>query len=146
RKSFAAIVAGEDDDRILSKAVSVQGFDNSADLNVQILNHPLISFLRAAVEIGEWTATRPQSLRFCLVTRRFPRPVRRVEMQTEQERPPGLRAPIDYVDGPAAEQVRQVARLMEFYIVVPEIVADPVGVRIVIESAPAKTEEVIVTA
>ena len=52
-----------------------------------------------------------QALRFCLVPGRFPWPVRRVEVQAEQERLAGPRIVRMTVDGPITEQVRQIPAL-----------------------------------
>src|SRR5690348_9331718 len=83
RKALAAVVAGEDDDRVLEDAVGTQCLCHTADLKVHALNHALICFLRAAIEIGQPATFK--ALRFRLVSGSLPRPVRGIEVQAEEE-------------------------------------------------------------
>ncbi len=66
-------------------------------------------------------------------------------METDQKRPCGFRIAIDNVHGAAAEQFRQITRLVQLHVSVPEIVLlIRAGVGIVIHGAAAETVEVIV--
>ena len=84
-ESLAAVVAGEDDDRVVREAMHPERLDHAADLHVHCLDHPLIGLLRPAVIVPQVRRSEPR--RLGLISGRFPRPVRRVEMQAQQERP-----------------------------------------------------------
>src|ERR1700733_9050371 len=83
-ESFPAVVTGEYNYRVVRQTVLAQRFKNTDYLKIHLLNHALIRLLRASIEIKQ--SRWPEAVRFCLVTRRFPGPVRRVEMQTHQKR------------------------------------------------------------
>ena len=96
--------------------------------------------------VGRQSA-RFQALGFRLVAGRFPRPVRRIEMQAEREGLARLRVAVDDVDGAIAEQFGGVAHLLDGHVVVPEIgLVIGAFVPIVVDAAAAESVEVIVAA
>ena len=90
--------------------------DDTPYLKVEGFDHALIDFLGAAVEVDEAVACK--ALRFRVVCGRFPRPVRRVEVQAEQKRAAGLRIAVHDIHRVAAEQFGEVAHLVDRHIVV----------------------------
>ena len=93
---------------------------------------------------------RANALRLCLITRRFPRPMRRVEMETDEEGLPGFCIVINCRYGTVADQVCQISGLVDLHIAIPQIVGIGVGwsgfVCEIIEATPAKAPEVVVAA
>ena len=100
-EAFPAVVAGEDDNRVVSHSIGVERLKDAADLAIQIFDHAPIRFLRATVEVCEPTV--PETPGFCFVSRPFPRPVRRGEVQAEQEWLAGFGITVHHVDSVAAE-------------------------------------------
>src|SRR5262249_14433890 len=85
--------------------------------------------------------------RLRLVARPLPWPVRRIEMEADQERLVGLRIGIYRVDGAGTELVGEIADLMDLDVLVPQIMLlTPVDVREIVHCLAADTEEVVVTA
>ena len=115
--ALATIVAGEDDDRVLRHAVRIERLQYPADLQIHLLDHPLIGALGAAVEMEQAV----EALRLRLVARSLPRPMRRVEMQADEKGLSGLGVFVDDIDGAAPQQIGQIAGLTGFRIVFPEI-------------------------
>ena len=80
----------------------------------------------------------------------FPRPVRRVEMQAQEEGLSGRRVVGDHLDRAVAEQVGEVAVLMDQCVLIPEVVGRSIGcaglVGEVVELAAAEAVEVVVSA
>ena len=68
-----------------------------------------------------------EALRFRLVARSLPRPVRGVEVQTDEKGLPGLGISVDDIDGAAAQQIGQIAGLSDFRIVIPQILVSLAG-------------------
>ena len=89
-------------------------------------------------------------LRQRLVVRTLPGPVRRVEMQADEEWFSLFDVAIDRLDGLFGEQIRQVTSLVNFDIVVPEIVGIGLGaarlMREVVQIASAESPEMVVAA
>ena len=76
---------------------------------------------------------------------RLPRPVRRIEMQTEQKGLAGTRIIADHLYGMIAEKVCGITRLGDWSIIVPEIGrSGSARVQIVIHGAAAITVEMVV--
>src|SRR5438105_9581260 len=88
-------------------------------------------------------------LRFGLIAGSFPWPVRRIEVQAEEERLLGRGIVLDYRHSALAQQIGQVSRLVNLRVVIPKVVA--IGVRRaglvseVIQRAGPKAPEVIVS-
>ena len=144
-EALAAIVAGEDHDGVAGDAVALDRLQHAADLCVHGGDHAAIGFLRAAVEVDRVLAAQALGLGF--VTGRLPRPVRRVEMQAEQEGLAGLGVAVDHLHGVAAEQVGGVAGLRHRLVVVPEIRgAGAAGVQVVVDGAAAIAVEMVIAA
>src|SRR5205814_4547355 len=81
RESFAAVVAGEDDNGVAGETARVERLQHATNIGVQTLHHRRVGFLRAAVAVNNV----PDPLRLCLVVRPFPWPMWRREMQTQQK-------------------------------------------------------------
>jgi hypothetical protein len=81
-EALAAIVAGKDHDRVPGETANVQSLQNPAYVSVQALHHGDVGFLRAAVTMHEVL----YAFRLHLVVRALPRPMRRGEMEAQQER------------------------------------------------------------
>src|ERR1019366_5402231 len=66
----------------------------------------------------------------------------------KQEGLPGFRIAVDRGHGPRAQQLRQIARLMDLHVIVPQIIPDIGGPTVgeVIQRSAAKTVEMIVPA
>src|SRR5262249_40840662 len=79
---LATVVAGEDDDRVVGKAVHVERLQDAADIAVEALHHRNVGLLRAAVAVKDIA----NPFRLGLVVGAFPGPMWRGEMQAEQER------------------------------------------------------------
>ena len=101
------------------EAVGVESLEHAADLRVHSLDHALIGLLRAAVEVAQARACHP--FRFRFVAGPLPWPVRRIEVQADQERLAGLRIRIYRVDRAGAELVGEIADLMDLDVLVPQI-------------------------
>src|SRR5207248_1380286 len=75
----------------------------------------------------------------------FPGPVRRVEMQAKEEWTAGLRITVNTRNCTITNKVGQIASLMDFDVVFPQVVATHSGfVRKVIQTPAAKTPEMII--
>ena len=145
-ESFAAIVAGKNDDGVFGQAVGAQGFEDAANLQVHFLDHAPVSLLRAAIKVRQATPGRAEPVRLGFIPGRLPRPMRRVEMQAQQKRAAGFRIAIDNVHGAAAQQVGEIAHLMDGHVVVPQIILVLIGVGVVIHRSATQPVEVIVSA
>src|SRR5215475_13117926 len=76
----------------------------------------------------------------------LPWPVRRIEVQADQERLAGLRIRIYRVDRASAKLVGEIADLMDLDVLVPQIMPlKRVDMREIVHGGPAESEEVIVT-
>lgn len=91
-------------------------FTPSGDFPIHGLDHLPVGVLGAAIKIKHCAAVGGESaghaLRFRLVSRCFPRPVRCIEVQAKQEGLSGFCVAVDRGYGPLAQQLRQIARLM----------------------------------
>ena len=111
-------------------------------MRVEPLHHAGIGFLRASIEIEEAL----DAARFGFVAGRFPRPMRRIKVQAEQE---WLLASVLLYHGNCslAEQIGEIAGFVHLSITIPKVVAPRFAlVRVVIESAAAKSPIMIVPA
>src|SRR5262249_24687014 len=111
------IVAGKDDDCVVAEPLNVERLQNAADIGVEALHHGHIRFLRAAVAVND--ASYP--LRLDLVVRTLPRPMRRGEMQAEQERLLGSRKAMDGLHCPAAKMIVQLAGGVDRHLLLVEL-------------------------
>jgi hypothetical protein len=131
---------------VLRHAIRVERLQYAANLQIHLLDHAPVSALRAAVKMKQAL----EALRLRLVTRRLPRPVRRVEVQTEEKGLPRLCIRIDHVDRAISQQVRQISGVTDLDVVFPQILGIgrrwPVFMREVIEHAGAEAVEMIVSA
>src|SRR5215471_21049820 len=93
-ETFAAIVARENDDRVLRRARRVERPQHTANLQIHLLNHFLVGTLTAAV-IMEQAFEAP---RLGFVFRPLPRPMRRSEMQADEKRPAVFDTGLDEID------------------------------------------------
>src|SRR5882724_5907849 len=143
-ETLSAVVAGEDDDRVLGQAMRLQRLKNSANLRIHGFDHSLVGLLCSAVEIVETPVPGlPHALGLRLISGGLPRPVGRAEVQANHERLAGFCISIDHVNRPAAEHVGQVARLMDRSIVVPKV-SLVTFVREIVDRAAAKSVEVVI--
>src|SRR5882724_4710606 len=143
-ETLSAVVAGENNDRVLGQAMRLQRLKNSANLRIHGFDHSLVGLLRSAVEIVETpSAGVAQAFGLRLIPRGLPGPVRRAEMKADHERLAGFRISIDHVNRPAAEHVGQVARLMDRSIVVPKVSLVSF-VREIVDSPAAESVEVVI--
>ena len=142
--TLAAIVAGKDDDRVLRHAGRVERLQYAADLQIHLLDHALIGPLGTAIPMRQAL----EALRLGLVSRRFPGPVRGVEVQTDEKGHSGFGVGVDHIDRAVAQQIGQIAVLVDLGIVIPEILGfgrgRPVFVGVIVECAAAEAIEVIV--
>src|SRR5262249_41968884 len=77
----------------------------------------------------------------------LPRPVRRVEMQADEERLAAARVAVDRVDRAGAEQLGHISDLMNLHVLIPEVMLlTRVAVRVVVDGAAAEAEEMVVSA
>ena len=83
REALAAVVAGKDDDGVLDEPMRVERRQHAADLAVHRRDHAGVDFLGTAVEVAQVGAGDAPGFR--LVPRRLPRPMRRVEVQADEE-------------------------------------------------------------
>src|SRR5216683_545898 len=107
----------------------------------------VIGLLRSAIEVEYFSALRlcqARGLRF--ITGSLPRPVWRIEMQAEQERPPGFRIVVNDLHSAAPQQIGEVACLMDWDIIIPEIFLMSSGVRIIVHSTAAESVKMIIAA
>ena len=105
---------------ILGQAVGIESLEHAADLRVHRLDHVLVGLLRATIEVAQVPARQPFRLRF--VAGSLPWPVRRIEVEADQERLAGLRIRIYRVDGAGAELVGEIADLMDLDVLVLQII------------------------
>jgi hypothetical protein len=100
-EALAAVVAAEDNDGVVGDAVGVKRFKHAANLEIEVLDHALIGPLRPAIKIDERVTDEPPG--FGLISRPLPRPVRRIEVQAQQEGLSSFGIAVDDIDGMAAE-------------------------------------------
>ena len=125
--------------------MGVQRFEHTSDLQIHVFNHVLVGFLRAAIEVIQIAVA--QAIRFRLVARRLPGPVWRIEMQAEQEGLARFRVAIHHIYRVAAEQIGQVAHLVNCDVVVPEFVPMVrAGMHVIVECAATEAVEMVVAA
>jgi hypothetical protein len=85
-EALAAVVAGEDDDRVVEQPPGAERPHDATDLLVHRLDHPLVGPLRPAVQIEQAAGHRAEPLGLGFVAGPFPRPVRRIEVEAQHER------------------------------------------------------------
>ena len=145
-ESLAAVVAGEDHDRVVGEPILVEGFEDTAYLLIHRDNHAGVGGLVAAVVVGEVAG---DALGFGFVVGAFPRPVRRVEVERDEKWLFGFGVVADGGDGAVAEEVGEVAVVVDEGVLIPEVVGVGGGsagfVGEVVELAAAEAVEVVVS-
>jgi hypothetical protein len=119
RKPLAAIVAGEDHDRLACKSSRIERLEHPADIRIQALHHGGVCPLRAAVAVRE--PAGPDSPRLGLVIGALPWPMRRREMEAQQKRLSRLGIAFDGLHRPIAKQVRHVTVTLDRYLLLVEL-------------------------
>ena len=140
-EALTAVVAGEDDERVLAQAFFLQRIQQPADAFVHVMDHALIGVDGAAVDM---LAHALQAFGLGAVLARQPGPVRRAVVQREVE---GLlgRLAFDEVHGAAAQQIGQVAVFGVRLLVAPEVGAPArIAVGEVVGAAGVKAVELLV--
>src|SRR5439155_18420821 len=144
--TLAAVITGENDDCVVGDPRNFQSLQHTADLQIHLPYHASVSFQRAAVVMRK----SANALRLCFITRRFLWPMRRVEVETDEEGLPGFCIGIDCRNGAVADQVCQISGLVHLELAIPQIVGIGVGwsrfVCEIIEGTAAKAPEVVVAA
>ena len=97
----------------------VQRLQHSADLEIHAIHHLLVGALGAAIKVADRRIAQP--LRFSLIVLPFPRPMRRIEVHVQKERPSRLGVSLDSGDGPVADEVGHVAALLHRDVAVPKV-------------------------
>ena len=146
REALAAVVAGEDDDRVVGQALLLAARRSTRPIGgVQRRHHPAVRGQVAAVVVEDVA----DLARHGLVARAFPRPVRRREVQRQEERLCRLLL-ADVIDGALGQQVRVVADLVHrhfaFVQVFRHVGPDARLVREVVDGAAVVAEEEVVAA
>src|SRR5215510_1762287 len=121
REPLPAIVTCEDYDCVCCQLVNVQRSQHSPNIGIQAPHHFCVCRLGTAVASPD-APDVPKSLRFGLVVRPLPGPMRRREMQAQQKRllRPGVS--LDRLNCPIAEQVRHVAVPLDRHLFLMELV------------------------
>ena len=121
-EALAAVVAGEDDQRVVQLPGFLQRIDDPANAFVHVVDHALVGVDVAAVQVKQ-VVFDLGCLR--MVFARFPRPVRRGVVQAQKEGVGGALAlphALDKVDRLAGNQVGQIAFMRLFLFTHPQIV------------------------
>ena len=88
-------------DCVVGNAACAKRLKHAAYLEIEVLYHALIGPLRPAIKIDERVTDEPPG--FCLISRPLPRPVRRIEVQAQQEGLSSFGVAVDDIDGVVAE-------------------------------------------
>ena len=147
-EALAAVVAREDDDRVAGEAQPLQRAEHAPDLLIHPLDHRGIGRLGTAVEILHLLDGRGafEALRFRRVGGALPRPMRRAEVEAEQERPVEAGESLERADRMVAQQVGQIARLMQRRVAIPQVGMIRHGVGEIIDRAAAEPPEMLISA
>ena len=108
-EALAAVVAREDDQRVVAQTAGVQRIEHAADALVEFADHLVVDVDGSAIEVPERGAGH-RRLRGMVA--RLPRPVRRGVVQAEQERRPIGGARIHVLHRAVAQQVGEVGALV----------------------------------
>ena len=143
-EAFAAVIAGENHDGVARGSRGLERFQDAADLQVHLDHHAAIGLNGAGVE----AAQSSERLRERFIVRTLPGPVRRVEMQADEEGLAIFHIAVNRLDGLFGEQVCQITVLVDFDIVIPQVVRVGLGAAgfmcEIIQTASAESPEMIV--
>ncbi len=142
-KTLAAVVAGEDHDRVIRNAGSVQGSQDTAYTVVHRAHHFRIGRQRAAAEVEQFLQLRgPGGIDGAL-----PRPMWRGIMEAQKEGAPRLRRVVHILHRTVGQQIGEVSGLLDQRFVLVKI-GPPAAVLMgeIVSAAARHAEELIVAA
>ena len=118
REAFAAVVAGEDDQRVVQLAVGAQRLDDPAYALVHVMDHAAVLVDVAARQMRDAGA---QLLGRGTVIACFPGPVRGRVVQAQEERGIALAHAVDEIHAALRQQIGQIAFVVVLFLAHPQV-------------------------
>ena len=119
RETLTAVVAGEDDQRVVELTVFLQRVDEPANAFVHVVDHALVGGDVAAVQMGDFFVQR---FGYAGIVPRLPGPMRRGVVQAQKKRRVLPGHSISDVDRAARDQIGQVTGFVFFIGAVVQVV------------------------